>query len=431
MTDSTTDCCDDLERASRLSRRRFLAGMAATSGTVVATTMFGDAVRSASFALGSAGTANNVVVVLSLRGGIDGLGLVVPHGDPGYYTARPTIAVPAASLVAADAMFGLHPKMAPLSWLWDAGELAAVHAVGQPVPNRSHFSAIEQIEDADPGGSERQGWIDRMVGLTATDYPVTAVQLGTGVLPTALTGPAAALAAGQLSQLSVAGATSASPQSQRRRQQLETVWAGPVAESTPALQRAFRTAIETVDTLAPALATKYQPTAGVTYPAGTLAAALKDTAQLIKADVGTEVVAVDHGSWDMHTGYGTLNGGRMQDMAAGLATSLNAFFRDLDTVRSRVTVVTISEFGRRIAENGSRGLDHGWGNMMLLAGAGVRGGRYYGSWTPLGSSRDDDVAVTTDYRDVLSDILARQFPDRSLSTVFPGFTRTPLGVTKP
>ena len=185
-------CCLEYEQAAGLSRRGFLAGLAAASTAAVATTTFGDAFRQTAF---GATPGGNVLVVLSLRGGIDGLGMVVPHGDPAYYTARPTIALPRASLVATDAMFGLHPQMAPLTWLWDAGELAAVHAVGLPVPNRSHFSAMEEIEDADPGSSVRRGWINRMIGQDATDDPSEAVQLGTSVVPTELYGSAPTLAA--------------------------------------------------------------------------------------------------------------------------------------------------------------------------------------------------------------------------------------------
>src|ERR671921_121039 len=162
MTDSQ-GCCAEFLRASTFSRRRLLGGLAAAGATSVTTTLFGEAVQQASF---GAATGGNVMVVLSLRGGIDGLGMVVPHGDPAYYAARPTIAVPKASLVAPDPMFGLHPQMSPLSWLWKSGELAAVQAVGMTGnPSRSHFAAMEAIEDAAPGSSLRQGWVNRMVGL--------------------------------------------------------------------------------------------------------------------------------------------------------------------------------------------------------------------------------------------------------------------------
>jgi len=420
-------CCEEYEQAAGLSRRRFLTGMAAaTSGAVVATT-FGSAFRQAAF--GAAG--GNVLVVLSMRGGIDGLGMVVPHGDPAYYTARPSIALPRASLVAADAMFGLHPQMAPLKWLWDGGELAAVHAVGLAVPNRSHFSAMEEVEDADPGSTVRRGWVNRMIGQDATTpEPSEAVQLGSSIVPTELYGATPTLAAGRLSDISLVGAD-ANGWGQRRRTELDRMWSG---DGTPALTEAYRSATRTVDLLAGTAATDYVPTAGVTYPdawpGSDLCAALKDTAQLIKADLGTSAVAIDFGSWDMHSDYGTTEWGDMQSMTRAFAGGLSAFMQDLGPLRGRVTVVTISEFGRRIKENGNRGLDHGWGNMMLVAGGGVKGGKYYGSWPGLGTGTqvDADLQVTTDYRNVFAEIVTRRFPDRSVPGVFPGLTYNPLGL---
>jgi len=177
----------------------------------------------------------------------------------------------------------------------------------------------------------------------------------------------------------------------------------------------------------------YKPLNGVTYPtewpSAGLSAALKDTAHLIRAEVGVEVVSVDYGSWDMHSNYGSESGGDMQTMVTGFAQSVNAFMRDLGLLRRRVTVVTISEFGRRLVENHSRGLDHGWGNMMLVMGGGVKGG-YYAEWPGLASSLtvDGDLAVTTDYRDVLGEVITRRFPHRSIGKVFPGLKHTPVGV---
>jgi uncharacterized protein (DUF1501 family) len=423
-------CCEEYERVAGLNRRRFLAGMAATGAAVTTTSLFGEAVRQASYAAGTAGTGGNVLVVLSLRGGIDGLGMVVPHGDPAYYSARPNLALPKNSLVAADEMFGLHPNMSPLSWLWDSGELAAVHAVGLPVPNRSHFSAMEEVEDADPGSRVRRGWVNRMIGLDGGSDPTEAVQLGTSIVPTELYGSAPTLAAGRLDDISLVGAD-ADSWGQRRRNQLDRMWSGGAGQP---LYDAYRSAISTVAKVAPVAASKYAPSSGVTYPttwpAGDLSTAMEDTAQLIKADLGTDVIAIDYGSWDMHSDYGTTAYGRMQSMTGGLAGVLDAFMRDLGALRSRVTLVTISEFGRRIDENGNRGLDHGWGNMMLVAGAGVKGGKYYADWPGLGdvSNRDADLQVTTDYRNVFAEIITRRFPNRSTAAVFPGLTYSPVGL---
>jgi len=423
------DCCAEFATAARLSRRRLMQGLAAGAGASalgVSTSLFGEAVRQTSFA---ATTGGNVLVVLSLRGGIDGMGVVVPHGDPAYYTQRPGIGIPASSLIAADPMFGLHPELKPLEWAWTSGELAAVHAVGLPAPNRSHFSAMEEIEDADPGSAARTGWVNRMIGLDAGNDPAEAIHLSGSIVPTLMSGPAPVLAADDVAQLSLVGAQKddGTEWADRRRTQLDIVWAGG---TTSPLHAGYRSAARTVDRLAAVAGTTYKPAVPypTAWPATDLSNALKDTAQLIKADLGTDVVSIDFGSWDMHNDYGKLGRGRMQSMLGGLAACLDAFLRDLGGLRSRVTVLTISEFGRRIHENGNSGLDHGWGNMMLLAGAGVRGGKYYATWPGLGTGTDDDLAVTTDYRQVLGEVLGSRFPARSLPAVFPGFTVDSTGL---
>jgi uncharacterized protein (DUF1501 family) len=422
------DCCTEYAQASRLSRRRFMAGMAATGAAAVGSTMFGDAFRQTSYAAGT--TGGNVLVVISLRGGIDGLGMVVPHGDPAYYTARRSIAVPAAQLIAKDPMFGLHPGLAPLQWLWEGGELAAVHATGLKVPNRSHFSAMEEVEDADTGSVTRRGWVNRMIGLDGRDDPSEAIHLSSSIVPTMMAGPAPALAAEGLDEISLVG-DDPDEWGRRRRTGLEMTWAGGAGNR---IFDAYRAATRTVDLLAPAAATTYTP--AVTYPrawpATDLSDALKDTARLIKADVGTDVVAIDAGSWDLHANYGTVSGGLMTYNIDGLAQSLAAFLDDLGEARKRVTVVTISEFGRRVAENGSKGFDHGWGNMMLVAGAGVNGGQYYGRWPTLDAAAlaEGDLKVTTDYRNVLGEIVSRRFPERSVSRLFPDISYSPLNFMK-
>lgn len=426
LTDpATPDCCADLVEATRLSRRRLLGAMAAAGATGVVTSVFGDAVRQTSFA---ATTGGNVLVVLSFRGGIDGLGLVVPHGDPQYVKARPRIAVPADSLVQPDAMFGLHPKLAPLEWLWQAGEMAAVHAVGLPVPNRSHFEAMELVEDADPGSAERRGWVNRMVGLEGSAAAADAVHLGGAMAPAMIGGPTPTVATQSLKDVRVAGSDGGNAESRRR--QLTMMWGG----STAPLANAARTALAAADVLGDVGQRPYQPT--VTYPtdwrARNLSEALRDTATLIKAEVGTEVVSVDFGSWDMHQGYGNAGGGWMGDMVDAFARSVDAFVRDLGALRSRVTLVTISEFGRRVEENASYGLDHGWGNAMLLMGGGVKGGEYHGTWPGLGAGGDVDfdLQVTTDYRQVLGEVVSTRFAAKDVSSVFPGLPYSPIGVMR-
>ncbi len=412
--------CADFDR-SRLSRRSLLGGAAAVGGSLAVAQMFGDAMMQATFA-GTKG--GNTLVVLSLRGGVDGLGVVVPHGDPGYYRVRPSTAVPAASLVCADPMFGLHPMMAPLKPLWDAGELAAVQATGLPVVNRSHFAAIEQVEDANPGSSVRSGWINRMIGQGSTSEATDGVQLGANFPASAMAGPRAVLAASKLSELTIPYLGSSPTE---RYQALNTVWAGsgsPLAAGAAEAHSVSRTVGSTLAKM-PATTAAYPTSSNATA----YATPLKSAAQLIRADLGTDVIAIDGGNWDLHSGYGTIKSGSMQSNIDGLAKSLKAFFDDLGELRSRVTVVTISEFGRRVAENGNQGFDHGWGNMMLVAGAGVKGGQYYGSWPGLDTTTlaDGDLKVTTDYRNVFGEIVTRRFPDRSLPGLFPGLSYAPLG----
>jgi len=413
------ECCRDFARATA-SRRSLLQGALMAGSTMAVTQLFGESMMQATFA-GTKG--GNTLVVLSLRGGIDGLGVVVPHGDPGYYSARPSTAVPAASLLGADSMFGLHPDMAPLKPLWDAGELAAIQAVGLAVPNRSHFSAIEQVEDADPGSSTRSGWINRMIGLGTSPGTLDGVQLGMNFPTSAMTGPQQLLATTDLEglQVSAIDGTNAS----RRYASLASSWTGatgPLAAGASEAITISKGAGATLSTMADS--TVAYPTEWYATP---FAEPLQNAAKLIKADLGTDVIAIDAGAWDLHSGYGSVSSGKMQQNITGLATSLAAFFSDLGSRRSNVTVVTISEFGRRVAENGSKGFDHGWGNMMLVAGAGVKGGQYYGTWTALQTGVDADLTVTTDYRNVLGEIVARRFPDRSVPSLFPGLSYAPLG----
>jgi uncharacterized protein (DUF1501 family) len=417
-----SECCTEYAHGNGVSRRGFLSGAAAAGLGLAATRLFGETLLQASYAAASGG---NTLVVLSLRGGIDGLGVVVPHGDPGYYSARPNTAVPAAATLAANGLFGLHPALAPLVPYWNSGQLAAVQAVGMAVPNRSHFSAIEEIEDAHPGSDARVGWVNRMIGAGSTHSPLDAVQVGDQILPTALMGPNSALAAAGLSSLML---PNAKDDPTRIYPSMNSAW----AEDTGPLGRSAREAIAVSQ--GPGAQINSTSNSGASYPSSwpstELSDALKAAARIIRADVGCDVIAVDYGGWDMHSGYGTVSSGSMQTYLGGFASSLAAFLDDLGTLREKVTVVTISEFGRRIAENGNRGFDHGWGNMMLLAGAGVKGGQYYGTWPGLGPSAlvEGDLQVTTDYRNVLGEVITKRFPDRSISEVFPGLSYSPLGV---
>jgi len=409
-------CCD-FDR----SRRNFLRNLGLLAGVGVITSTTGASFMQAAFA--STGAASNVLLVLSLRGGADGLSLVVPHGDIAYAAARPKLAVPSSTLLARDAMFGLHPKFAPLMPMWTAGSFAAVNAVGLAAPNRSHFAAMEEIEDADPGSVERRGWLNRLVGLDQVESPVEGAQIGSAIVPTSLYGASPVLAMADIDDMSLPGRDSPTGYA-RRVASLTEAW----AEDSTSLGRGARAALDMSDVFADVAGQPSEPLNGAVYPGGDLGKSLGDAARLVRADIGAEVITVDAGAWDMHVGVGGVDAGLLTTAVEELALALNAFFTDLGSLGSRVTVVTISEFGRRVAENANNGLDHGWGNVMLLLGAGVRGGRYHGTWPGLADGKlvDGDLAVTNDYRSVLAEVVSSRF-GADVSKVFPGFRPTPIG----
>jgi uncharacterized protein (DUF1501 family) len=418
------DCgCPDFTR-SRLSRRRLLGTAAVGAGALVGTQMVGDAFLQVAYG-GEPGS--NVVVVLSMRGGSDGLSLVVPRGvDHDHLAAwRPNIVVPESTLLGSDPRFGLHPAFADLMPMWNAGTFGAVHAVGLEAPNRSHFEAMEEMEDADPGSSARVGWINRLIGLDPAAAPLDAMSLGTTLLPTAMVGPASALGAYRIADLTVAD-VGTSPAV--RRSSLSTMW----DPDQSVLGRGVRLAVQSTTLLAPLVEDADNQVHVGAYPEGPLAEVLANTAALIRADVGTRIVAVDYGDWDMHEGTGDVDGGWMHDHLSHFSASLKAFFADLGSSASRVTVVTISEFGRRLEENGDGGTDHGYGNAMLLLGAGVSGGTVHGAWPGLADNDLDegDLAMRQDYRSVLWEVMSDRFPaiSGSRAQLFPGFTPEHVGV---
>jgi uncharacterized protein (DUF1501 family) len=385
----------------------------------VATSMFGDVLTSTVYGAGDA----NVLVVVSLRGGADGLSMMVPHAEAAYYSARPSTAVAASSLLHRDPTFGLHPGFAKLTPMWLLGQVAAIHAVGLPAPNRSHFDAMEVVEDADPGSSARVGWVNRMVaGLADSPDVFDGIQVGSTLTPTALLGPAPVLATAKFSDLAGPFPKDAALRT-RITDSLHaqyTRYGGTIgAAGVNALTLSKRAA--TVDS-----SVNDGPLPGVVYPQySQLGEALKTTAGLIRAKVGVKAVAVDAGGWDHHVDLK----GRVNNSIGELSQCLAAFFLDLGLDAGRVTVVTLSEFGRRLQENGSKGVDHGYGNAVFVLGGGVKGGRFYSRWPSLsaGSQVDGDLAVTTDYRSVLTEILRARFPTLDTTKVFPGISYDPLG----
>ena len=306
MTTSTTRtdgaCCEEYAAMqTAVSRRGLLTGTLALAG---ATTVVGSAVVTASPA--RAASASSVLVVVSLRGAADGLSLVVPHADPVYYGARPRIAIPADRLLVKDGMFGLHPAMTDLVPLWQAGKVAAVHATGLPMANRSHFAAMEEMEDADPGSSARVGWLNRLVSGTPGNSPLQGFSAGTSTIPTSLVGPAPTMSAGGVGDVELPG----NDGDGRRRQSLEVMWNSE--KST--LGRSMRSTFEAISTFGPATAAEDNR---ANYPGTGLGRSLSTAAQIIRGDVGVEVITVDQGDWDMHTDMGSADGGWMWQQRRG------------------------------------------------------------------------------------------------------------------
>jgi uncharacterized protein (DUF1501 family) len=373
----------------------------------------------------AAGAARRkILITVFQRGAVDGLNMVVPFGEQEYYRARPSIAVPrpnvADGAVDLDGFFGLHPKLSPLKPLWDARQMAIVHASGSPDGTRSHFDAQDYMESGTPGvKSTQDGWLNRYLHARehAAATPFRAVALAPQ-LPRSLQGVEPALALNQIGQFGI-----------RAGQATDMVQASFESEYAAAadkvLNRTGGQAFDAVKMLKSADPAKYQPENGAEYPRSGYGDALRQIAQLIKADVGLEIAFAEAGGWDTHVNQGSSAGQlaqRLSDFGQGIA----ALARDLGDRMDDVVILTMSEFGRAVAENGNRGTDHGHGNaMFIIGGQNVRGGKVYGRWPGLArEQRYDgrDLAVTTDFRSVFTEVVRRHLGVEDARTIFPGFT---------
>jgi uncharacterized protein (DUF1501 family) len=372
----------------------------------------------------AAESRRRVLITIFQRGAVDGLNMIVPFGEADYYAARPTLAIarPGSAADAAldlDGFFGLHPRLAPLKPLYDSRQMAVVHACGSPDGTRSHFDAQDYMETATPGvKSTQDGWLNRY--LHAREHqaatPFRAVALAPQ-LPRALQGLEPALAIGQVSQFGIRAGQSAD----LVQSSFEAEYAA-AAESV--LHSTAREAFDAVRMLKTANLSQYTPANGAEYPRSAFGEALRQIAQLIKADVGLEVAFAESGNWDHHVNEGAAVGqlaARLDDLARGIA----ALVRDLGDRMHDVVLLTMSEFGRAVAENGNRGTDHGHGNAMMIVGGTVRGGKVYGRWPGLArEQRYDgrDLSVTTDFRAVFSEVVRGHLGLQDTRAVFPGFT---------
>jgi uncharacterized protein (DUF1501 family) len=366
------------------------------------------------------GPAGDALVTIFLRGGMDGLHTVPPYADPAYRAQRPTLAVAepgrAGGAADLDGFFGLHPAMAPLAEVFQARRLAVVHASGSPDTTLSHFEAMQTMErGVADGNSTASGWIARHLASleNGNDSPLRAIAFG-DVLPKSLQGSLHASAVRSLSEFRLALPDGWG-------EEFRGLLAGLYAGGSDPARAAGRGALELLHSLEKLDPEKYSPEGAAAYPDGEFGRGLRQVAQLLKAEVGLEVAAVDLGGWDSHVAQGALMEGLMRQLAQGL----HAFHADLGDRLRQVTVVAMSEFGRRVNENGGLGTDHGRATAMFVMGGGIRGGKVYGQWPGLAAERldrDGNLRVTTDYRDVLAELVERRLRNPDITRVFPAYS---------
>jgi uncharacterized protein (DUF1501 family) len=366
------------------------------------------------------------LVVLFQRGAADGLNIVVPFGEQNYYRMRPSIAIPEPRrggtdcAVDLDGFFGLHPSLAPLAPLFRKNELAIVHAAGSPDPTRSHFDAQDFMESGTPGRKATEdGWLNRALETIPEENasPFRAVAMGAN-LPRMLRGAAPAIALPDVRQFKVMAQNSS--QGQVAEGGFEAMYAQTVDH---ALRGTGTETFEAIDMLRKADPGKYQPENGADYGKNRLGQSLQQIGQLLKANIGAEVLFVDCGGWDNHVNEGGVQG-QLSNLLKDLGHGMAAFRQDMGDRMENIVFVTMSEFGRTAKENGNRGTDHGHANCMFVMGCDVKGGRVYGHWPGLGEGQLNegrDLALTTDFRSVLGEILRNHNGVKDLAPIFPGF----------
>ena len=357
-----------------------------------------------------------ILIAIFQRGAVDGLNMVVPFGEPRYYQLRPSIAIPKpdgtpASAVDLDGFFGLHPSLASLKPMFDARHLAIVDAVGSPDPTRSHFDAQDYMESGTPGlKATGDGWMNRaLLKPVGPASPLRAVSLGSGLSRT-LRGPNDAIAVNNLNDFQVKDQKSAATFESMYDHSHDTVLHGTGKETFSAVK-----IMQSIQKQ------RYTPANGAKYPGGKFGQNLQQIARLINADVGIEVAFAEIGGWDTHVNEANQLANNLTEFGQSLA----ALYQDLGDRMEDVTVVTMSEFGRTVRENGDRGTDHGHANVMFVMGGDIRGGKVYGDWPGLADDEQlyegRDLNLTTDFRDVLGELVARHMGNRNLKAVFPGY----------
>lgn len=372
----------------------------------------------------SSGKDKPILIAVFQRGAADGISMVVPFGDRSYTSARPQIAVPAPrngaenAAIDLDGFFGFHPSLSPLKSIYDEGQLAVVHAVGSPDNTRSHFDAQDYMEAGAPGNkSVADGWLNRyMQGSPKPGNSAFRAIALDAKMPRSLMGPAPALAMARIQEFDVRGPND-------RRQ------AGGTSELSAAFEAMWKNStFDAIRMLKSANPQRFQPENGARYPGGQFGQGLLQMSQLIKADIGLEVGFLDIGGWDTHANQpGQLNQ-RLREFGEGL----HAFYRDQGDRMRNIVVVTMTEFGRSIKQNGSGGTDHGHASALFVMGGPVKGRKVYGKWPGLATEQlfeGRDLALTTDFRDVFSEVLNKHMRAADSTKVFPGWRAgQPLGL---
>src|ERR1700690_4185647 len=408
-----------------ITRRVFLrnSGLA-----VVGTAAVPSFLTRAAFGAVESGMRNKRLVVIFQRGAADGLNIVVPYAEPQYYTMRPSINIPRKSVIDLNGFFGLHPSLSAFQPLWQQGHLAIVHAAGSPDTTRSHFDAQDFMETGTPGVKVTEdGWLNRSLHNlpTGTATPAQssafrAIALGPS-LPRILSGSEPAVAMNNINDFSVGGKN---PKASPAATAFEAMYDHSSDSVLPGTGEETFDAVKMLKTADPG---KYTPAPGANYPKGRFGDSLRQLAQLIKANLGVQVAFADIGGWDHHVNEGATEG-QLANVLSEFSQSIAAFWTDLGDLGEDTVVVTMSEFGRTARENGNRGTDHGHANVMFVLGGPVRGGRVYGRWPGLDQSQlyeGRDLAVTTDFRSVLSEVVLRYLGNKDLKEVFPGFEGQP------
>jgi len=405
-----------------LTRRQFLHRASAMTAVLAVSPSWVPKVAYAA----SEDSSRDVLVSIFMRGGYDGLTLCAPFGDPGYYANRPNLAIapPDAGtgpkLSNLDGHFGLPPAMEGLKGAFENKDLAIIHAAGLKDATRSHFEAQRFMEAGlvSPTAGTT-GWVGRHLLSTAPTVENSVLRgiSFTGGLPTTLTGPSGVLPVPDPANFGIYG----HPETEVARR----YWLSLAYDNHPTLEASAEASLKTLSLLRQIDFTHYVPATSLSYPSHDFGKSMKAAAALIKADVGVEAIQVEMSGWDTHSRQGTVEG-TMAGLMQTFSQAIGTFYEDVLVATNRkVIVVILSEFGRKVKENSSIGTDHGHGNVMFVMGRKIEGGRVHGGWPGLGDGQlfeGEDLEITTDYRDVLSEVVSKRLGNTNLSFVFPGYT---------